>query len=69
MLLRYYQRTTEFNESLPIRTMQLLKVAIPLHMVIGTLMLTNNDIFPPDNSHSDHFYYYLQIPQKGKLIW
>ena len=39
--------------------MQLLKLAILLHASVGIMMLANNDIFPSQDGHTDHFYFYL----------
>jgi len=44
MLLKYYQKTTEFNESLPIESMSLIQIALFAHFVIGLIQLSNYDI-------------------------
>jgi len=39
MLMRFYQRTYEFNEALPMQSMQMMKVAFIAHFVVGVVKL------------------------------
>ena len=39
MLMRFYQRTYEFNETLPMQSMQMMKVAFIAHFAVGIVKL------------------------------
>lgn len=47
LLLKYYMRTTRFNEELPVKATFYAKFAILLHVIIGGFMITNSTILPP----------------------
>lgn len=46
--LKYYQKTIQFNEGLPIKMTHFIKVGIGLHFIVTFFMLTNKDIMEPD---------------------
>ena len=46
LLLRYYQKTYEFNEELPIYSSQFMKLGIMLHAVSSLLIFSNRRLFP-----------------------
>lgn len=46
LLIKFYQKTTKFNYHLPIYTTQYIKVGVFFHIIIGGIMVTNNDIIP-----------------------
>lgn len=46
LLLKYYQRTSRFNEDLPIDATSYMRFALLLHIVIGGFMVTNSQILP-----------------------
>ena len=46
LLLKFYQRTNKFNEELPIKSVSYMKIGIILHMVVGSILLTNTDVIP-----------------------
>lgn len=46
LMLKYYARTTKFNQEIPIESMAWVKFGIFAHLLIGGLMLSNKDFFP-----------------------
>jgi len=46
LLLKFYARTTRFNQDIPIKSVQWIKIGIALHLAAGSLMLSNNRFFP-----------------------
>lgn len=45
LFLKYYRKTTDFNEGLPMYITQYIKAAVGLHFIVTFFMLTNRDIF------------------------
>jgi ABC-type uncharacterized transport system permease subunit len=39
-LMRFYQRTYEFNETLPMQSMKMMRLAITVHFVLGIVQLS-----------------------------
>lgn len=46
LLLKYYMRTSRFNEGLPISATSTAKVALLFHVMFGGYMVTNSQILP-----------------------
>lgn len=46
LLLKYYARTTKFNEEIPIQSMAWVKFGLVMHLFIGSIMLSNQAFFP-----------------------
>lgn len=46
LLLKYYARTTKFNEDIPIQSMAWVKFGLFIHLFIGSIMLSNQNFFP-----------------------
>ena len=46
LLVKYYQKTTTFNEGLPVYSIGLIRIALILHIAMGLKMYTSNDLFP-----------------------
>ena len=46
LLLRYYEKTTKFNEQLPLFTTHWMKVGVLLHGITGLFMYTNSKLIP-----------------------
>jgi len=46
LLLKYYERTTNFNEELPLFSTKWIKLGLIFHGVMGGLMTTNSDLMP-----------------------
>lgn len=44
LLLKYYSKTSEFTQDLPLRSIDFMKYGIILHYIIGAFMLTNSSI-------------------------
>lgn len=44
LLLKYYSKTSEFNEDLPLRSIELMKYSVLFHMLIGAFMVSNSSI-------------------------
>ena len=53
LLLKYYARTTKFNQEIPIESMTWFKVALFFHLFIGSIMLSNQSFFPPQEADED----------------
>ena len=49
LLLKFYQRTTRFNEGLATHSIGYIKYGILFHLVIGGLMYSNSNIISPSN--------------------
>jgi hypothetical protein len=49
LLLRFYERTTSFNEELPKQLPKWVKVALVVHGIATLVMLTNPALMPPSN--------------------
>jgi hypothetical protein len=46
LLLKFYARTTRFNQDIPIQSAQWIKVGIAFHLAAGSFMLSNDRFFP-----------------------
>lgn len=46
LLLKYYARTTKFNQDIPIQSMGWVKFGLICHIFIASIMLSNNKYFP-----------------------
>ena len=51
LLLKYYEKTTRFNEELPMYSITWIKFAILIHGILGLLMYTNSDLFPENDPY------------------
>lgn len=57
LLLRYYERTVEFDQDLPIISMKLIKVGIYAHYVINYFMIFNENLFGQPQIADTNFFY------------
>lgn len=57
MLIRWYQKTYEFNEELPIKSMHLMKFAFLMHFLCGGYQLSKSNILQEDDVHQNHFFF------------
>jgi len=48
LLLKFYARTTRFNQDIPIKSVQWIKIGIAFHLAAGSFMLSNNRVFPDE---------------------
>lgn len=64
--MRFYQKTYEFNELLPIYAVKFMKVGIILHIVATFSILSNRKLLPIKQLSSTHFEYSLTIPEQDK---
>jgi hypothetical protein len=46
LLLKYYAKTTKFNEELPMISIAYIKVALVIHMVFTVFMISNAKLLP-----------------------
>lgn len=53
LLLKYYARTTMFNEDIPIDSVAWINFGLLVHMFISSLMFSNNRFFPDDPDKKD----------------
>ena len=62
LLVKYYAKTTQFDEDLPLKTVSFMKYAIIFHMVVAAFMFTNSAIFDEatDLKIIDQFNQYVQ---------
>lgn len=44
LLLKYYAKTTQFDEDLPVRSIDYMKYGIIFHMIVGSFMFTNSAV-------------------------
>lgn len=56
LLLKYYGKTTKFNQEIPIKSMWWVKFGLVMHIIIGSIMLSNENFFPQT---SDEEYTHL----------
>lgn len=50
LLIKYYKKTTRFNEEIPVESLSYFQFAILLHILIGGAMITNSNLLQADNS-------------------
>lgn len=55
LLIRFYQKTYQFNETLPILSQQFMQLSIFLHIVVTFFMLYNRNLFVSQDSSYEHF--------------
>ena len=46
LLLKYYEKTTRFNEELPIFAHSWVQIAVVIHGIVGSFMISNYDLLP-----------------------
>ena len=46
LIIKFYERTSSFNEELPMMSTRFIKFGLVFHAVMGGLMLTNSDLMP-----------------------
>ena len=46
LLIKYYGKTTRFNQEIPMASMGWVKFGILIHILIGSIMISNKDFFP-----------------------
>jgi hypothetical protein len=46
LLLKYYEKTTRFNEQLPLVAIHWIKVGVVLHGIVTLGMITNSNLLP-----------------------
>ena len=67
LLMRYYEKTYEFNEELPIHSTSFGYLGIFLNIVFSILKLSNNRMLPMEVSKSKSFDYPTEIPESNFL--
>jgi len=45
LLIKYYKKTTRFNEEIPVESLGYFKFAILLHILVGGAMISNSNMF------------------------
>jgi len=58
LLLKYYEKTTKFNEELPLYCTHWIKFGVLIHGLIGFMMITNSSLIPNDNFWSNKSSYW-----------
>ena len=53
LLLKYYSRTTKFNQEIPLRSLRWLKFGLVMHVFVASLMLSNQNFFPSEKEDAD----------------
>ena len=53
LLLKYYEKTTRFNEQLPIYSINWIRASILLHGIVGLFMYTNSELFPSNDKYAN----------------
>jgi hypothetical protein len=64
LLLFYYQRTSNFDEGLPLMSTDYLSVGIACHLIVGLIVLTNDEIIT-GSSRVDTSYFLPSQQQEG----
>ena len=49
--MKYYARTTKFNEEIPIESVQYVKIGLFIHIFVASIMLSNNKFFPASKTY------------------
>jgi len=66
LLLKFFQRTTKFNENLQLVSLSYMKYGLLIHMIIGGIMYTNSRIFSQQNQEkisAEVQYILKKLPQ------
>ena len=50
LLIKYYKKTTRFNEEIPVESLNYFKFAILMHILIGGAMISNSNLLQADTS-------------------
>jgi hypothetical protein len=53
LLIKYYEKTTRFNEQLPIYSVGWIKLGICIHGVMGLFILTNSNLLAINDPYMD----------------
>lgn len=61
LLMRYYQKTNQFNEELPINSKSLLFLSVFLHLVLLRVVMDTSNIFQPSNIGEENLKTYKDI--------
>jgi len=63
LFCRFHRKTFEFDESLPMYALSLMKWAIFIHMLMNCFMFTDKRLMTPNNySTEDHYRPKLEAP-------
>lgn len=57
LLLKYYQRTSKFNEELPLKSIKFIKYGLLFHMIGAMLMYSNTDMLSGIPAGKDEEFY------------
>lgn len=72
LLVKFYEKTTKFNEGLPLFATQLFKFGIIIHGIITAVMLTNSKLFPDQSDEQLLAEYKRLVPgrfHKGYAVF
>lgn len=58
MLLRFYQKTFEFNEHLPQKSVHWIRLAIVLHIVFAVWQMMNQNVLDYGEDRNEHLSFY-----------
>ena len=53
LLIKYYEKTTKFNQELPLYSINWIRFGLLLHGVVGLFMYTNSNILPKHDPYAD----------------
>lgn len=65
LLLKFYARTTKFNQDIPIKSVPWIKVGLFYHLVVGSFMLSNNRFFPHETKSTVKKYAAYDLSDLG----
>ena len=66
LLLKYYRKTTSFNQALALQAIDIMQVSVMFHVLIGSFIFSNSAIFGTSTDIQDNFFYrYIKNNYKG----
>lgn len=55
LLLKYYSRTTKFNQEIPMKSLGWVKFGLVMHIFVASLMLSNQNFFPSEKLDDESY--------------
>lgn len=67
LLVKYYQKTTAFNAELPISTVDYMRVALIIHLLVALFMVSDMNLMPINNPFNDQNEWFVNHSQN--VLW
>lgn len=66
LLLKYYRKTTSFNQLLAVRAIEIMQVSVLFHILVGSFIFSNSAVFGRSADIEDNsFYRYIKNNYPG----